>query len=207
MPELSEQELQRIAYRRGCILKALIAWFSILALIILVMIFVRSRVNRNPEEIAKYVDGLISMELPPGFRPYSKNYFKGVHLVSYWDVERVREDGRTSGVFAIYFEDAWKNRTLEDIEKEVVADLKRKLTRQEFRTHAQTKERVLVDGQEITIHMFSGLTRYEDQYLEAATCYRFLQGSQGIIQVHTMSLLETLSEQDQINFLSTIKAK
>ena len=206
---LSEEEAIALhrAKRRSCIFKLILIWFSIGATIILVMVYTRSRVNRDPATIQQAVDQFLSMELPPAFYPYSMNDFMGVKLYVYYHEEHLREDGRTTSVFAINIDDRWADQSLEEVRQDFVEDLPKRLNRREFRVKDHRVETVERNGQRIEIDVFTGIQLIDQDFVDGVACFRFVMGPEGPVQAHTLGLRRTFPAEDQIALLASMDLK
>ena len=203
-PRSAEQVNRR---RRGCILKLLAFWFGLLGLIIWTMYFVRSRADRDPENVLRHAAELVDLQLEEGFYPYSSNYFLGVRLISFWNEQHLSDEGYTTSVIAVYRDDKWRNLSLEEVRNQVLPKLETKLDRVEFRVREQAEERLSNEGETAVIHRFSGIQLLGEEYLEATTCYRFMMSSQGPIQVHTMGLERNFPAARQMAILAAVKPR
>ncbi len=210
MGELVDMESRQArirADRRGCILRLLAIWFTIFLVVVGVMIFVRSRSNRDPEAVAARVDQLIACELPAGFRPYSRNHFLGVELLVFWNDDHAREDGRTTSVLAIYREDDWRGKSVEEVAGSVMEKLENKLDRNEFRVKEREEHHRRVAGQPVLIYVLRGIHKIEDKFENATTCYSFWQGPEGPLQIHSMGLDQSFDAEAQLSFFSTVRPR
>lgn len=191
--------------RKSCLLKLLTFWFSLLVVIILGMIFIRSNVERDPAEIEKHVSTLFAMDLPQGYTPYSKSDFFAAHTISYWDQNHLREDGRTTSLIAIYYENRWKDWPVEQLIEASQSKMNERLERNSFHTNEKEILTREVHGETVQIFRFRGVTRMEEKLLEATTCYRYVQTSVGPVQIQTLGLNSDFSEDHQIAFLLSIR--
>ena len=191
--------------RKSCLIKILMFWFSLMVTIIIGMIFIRSRVSREPADIDRYVATLFAMDLPDGFKAYSKSDFFGAHSISYWDEAHQREDGRTTSLVAIYFENKWRDWTLQKLKDKALASMETRLERNGF--HTETKQTLRFDdhGEPIEIYRFDGVTRLEEVLHEATTCYRFVMTVDGPVQIQSIGILSDFSAETQIEFLRSIR--
>ena len=194
--------------RRGCILKLLMVWLTIGAVIIITIIYVRHiSVTREPKAIMADLSRFMDVTLPEGFYPYSMNKLMGVKLYSFWNEKHKREDGRTTSVIAVYFDDRWRDMRVEEAQAMFFDDLEERLSKREFRVKSKREERVVSDGEAIVIHVFSGIQLMEDTFVEATACYRFLQGPEGPLQIHAMGLDETFGPEQQVHAIAAFKIK
>lgn len=206
MPESEQAEIHYLKRqrRKSCLIKILIFWFSLMAIIILAMIFIRSRVSRDSVEIDRYVAGLFEMTLPDGFKSYSKSDFFSAHSISYWDESHLREDGRTTSLIAIYFEDKWRNWDLQTLKDKALATMETRLDRNGFHTESRQTLTFEQGGKTIEIFRFDGLTRLEEVLHDATTCYRFVMTAVGPVQIQTIGVNTDFSADSQITFLRSI---
>lgn len=195
------------AHKRGCIFRLLGIWFAIFLLVAGIMVYVRSRSNRDPEAVMDRVDQLVECELPPGFRPYSRNRFMGVELLVFWNDDHAREDGRTTSVLAIYREDDWRGRSVEQVARGVMKNLDNKLDRNEFRVKEREELRWQVEGSPVFVYVLRGIHKIEEKFESATTCYSFWRGPEGPLQIHAMGLDQSFGAEAQLSFLSSVKPK
>jgi len=200
--ERDEAALRR-ARRRGCIVKLAILWFSIMAAVILVMIFVRSRVHRDAAEIETYLSQRIAFQPPEGFYAYSMSHFAGSRAISYWHERHVREDGRTTSVIGFYTREEWLERDAAEVAAAMLSELEERLDRNEF--HANSKETLELDGGGM-IHIFRGMAKIDAEYFEAVSCFRFFKTGDEVWQVQTLGLKESFGEAAQLQTLKAIEA-
>lgn len=203
VPNSQEQEALELykAKRRGCIVKIIMGWLVLGGTIVILMIYTRSQVNRNPEEITAALSQLVSYQLPESFYPYSMNSFFGVELFVFWDKENVRDDERTKNIVAVYRDDRWKDLSVTEAATQFYADLDERLAKREFKKQGQ--EEIHLEGEKQVILVISGLQLLDDKYIEATTCYRFLAAPGGPLQVHSMGLNEGFPKEKQIEVLKS----
>jgi len=190
--------------RKSCLIKILMFWFSLMAIIIIAMIFIRSRVSRDSAEIDKYVATLFEMSLPEGYKAYSKSDFFAAHSISYWDENHLRDDGRTTSLIAIYYEDKWHDWTLQDLKDKALGTMENRLERNGF--HTETRQTLTFEdhGEPFEIYRFDGVTRLEEVLHEATTCYRFVMTVEGPIQIQTIGVNSDFSAESQLVFLRSV---
>lgn len=196
-------ELNR-ARRKSCIIRLLGFWFSLMIVIIIGMVFIRSNVQRDPVAITEHVAGLFSMVLPEGFEPYSKSDFFAAHTISYWDQNHLREDGRTTSLIAIYYENKWHDWSLEKLIEESLGEMEERLERNGF--HTNEKETLSFDqnSTNMKVYVYRGVTRMEEKLLDAATSYRFVMTHLGPVRIQAMGLNTDFSEASQVTYLRSI---
>ncbi len=210
-PELEEWQQDtpetRRARRRSCVFKLLIMWFTIMAAVILVMIFIRSRVTREPDQIMDMVAQHMTFNPPEGFFPYRASRFAGSRAISFWDQRRLREDGRTTSVIAMYSRESWQDRPLEEVAAQALPDLEKRLDRNEFRANSKETRTIEREGRTVVVHVFRGMTKIDADYYEAVSCFLFLQSPTDIWQIQTLGLAESFDEEAQAEILSSIVAR
>lgn len=208
LKEASQEALElHRAKRRGCIILIIISWLVLGGTIVIGMIFVRSNVNRNAEEIAQFMETRFELNLPDGFEPYSMNHFFGAHVITYWDMNNVREDGRTKNVLGIYREDDWHGKKLSSMEERLVGRLEGLLAKNEFGVESQQKEVIARDGERITIYCFIGKATLDDVVVDAVSCFRFMEDPEGPIQFQTLGPTELFPLEKQMATLAGIRVK
>jgi len=200
--------------KRGCIVKVLIAWFTMGTALVMLMIYTRGHVERDPERIRAFADTLVTMDLPQGFYPYSMTHFEnswfffpGLSVISYWDAAHVREDGRPTSVISLFSDQKWQKQNAAAVEADMANDLTARLERVEFHSEDHSREQVTVNGETFTIFRFTGTQALDADLVKATSCFRFLQGPRGPIQVQTLGLEENFPAERQIATLATFKAR
>jgi hypothetical protein len=207
--EMTQEEAIALhrAKRRSCIFKLILIWFSIGAVIILVMIYTRSKVNRDPEQIQSALDQIMTIDLPEAFYPYSMNDFLGVKLFVFNHSGHLREDGRTTSVLAINIDNRWEDQSVAEARAGFVEGLPDQLNKREFRVKEQRVEVVEDNGERIEIDVFTGIQLLGDDYVDGVACFRFLMGPDGPIQVHTLGLKRNFPAKDQAAILASVRVK
>ena len=191
--------------QRGCIIKMIVGWLILGAIIITVMIVIRTVVIRDQTQIQEHLDTIVETDFPEGFYPYSMNRFLGIKLISFWHREHVREDGRTTSVVAIYSEKEWQNHTVEEVEEVALENMEKRLERNEFVVLERAKKTVDRDGEQVSVWVFSGNTWINEDRFPATTCYRFMQGPDGPLQIHSIGLNKNFPESMQLQAVSSVK--
>ena len=209
MTELDAQQqnidLHR-AKKRSCIVRMIMMWLFIGAVVILAIIYFRSKVVRDSVQIQAYLDDNYNMALPEGFFPYSMNNFMGVFLVSFWDKANVREDGRSKNVLSIFSKSDWHGKKLEQVLEDALDSLPKLLAKNEFHTEEKSVETVELDGEQITIYRFKGQANLDDVLVNATTSFRYMLGPQGPVQLQALGPEETFPESVQLTTLASFKA-
>ncbi len=205
--EKEEALLIHRAKRKGCYIKLILGWLVLGAVVVFLMVFIRSRVERDPEKIREAVVGYFDFTLPDGFEPYSMNDFWGVTLAVFNDANNTREDGRTLAIIALNRDVRHKNKTLDEVKDDLFSDLEKRLNKREFKVKSKRVETLEVDGQMVEIHVFSGIHLIDEDYVDATNCYRFVVGKDGPMYLHTMGLNGVFSEKAQCEALAAFKVK
>jgi hypothetical protein len=180
-------------------------WFLLLALILVVMIFVRKKiVSRDPQTILTAAHGFARFEVPESFAPYSMTQLFGKTVLAFWDQTHVREDGRALAVIALFSDGSWNDTEIEELEKEFREKADQRLEENEF--HVVNKETVEWEehGEKYHFVVFTGQQRIDKEFLEASSCYRFLTGKNGHFQIYTLGLESAFPKEDQIAFLKSV---
>ncbi|QTD52182.1 hypothetical protein [Sulfidibacter corallicola] len=173
--------------------------------IIAIMVFVRSRAVRDPEQIAERLHGLIRVEMPASFQPYSHTRVFGVESLSFWDMEHVREDGRTTNLFALYRENDWRELTLAELEAEIESDMEKRLARNEFHTRSTAVVELDIEGRIHRVFRFMGVAQVEQDRFEATSCFMILDTPEGLVRVQTLGLNREFDLEKQLALLATIR--
>lgn len=193
--------------RISCLIKILISWFSLLAVIIIGMVFIRSNVERNPEAIDAYVSDLFELEIPSSFKAYSMSSFFRAVTISYWDQNHLNEEGRTSSIIAMYSEKRWNELDLEDLKAQALPKLKARLERNSFHTDVYDVITEQQGNQTIEIHRFRGQTRMDETLVPGTTCFRYVMTHEGPFQIQTMGFDSDFPEAAQVAFLRSLVPK
>lgn len=185
--------------RRSCIFRLLIIWFTIMVLVIVGIIFVRSNAIRDPGEVlAKTGEYVRVGQLPQGFYPYSHTSFFGMSLSVFYHEKHIREDGRTTSIVAVNIDSRFEGESIVAARNQLFKKLETRLEKREFKVRNRNSRKVMQNGQEIEIFIFEGTHLMEKDHLPATTCYRFLEGPEGPIYIHTMGLNRSFGVEDQI---------
>lgn len=205
---MSEQvEAQEEAYnirRRGCIIRMILAWMGIGAVILCGVLYIRSHVSRDSEAIAAHVEGLFEMQLSPRFRAYSKSDFLGTVAIAYWNQDNIREDGRTLDVISFYQKPSWRKRKAAEVEAEMLPQLKERLGRNEFFVKQKRTRITYNNGKPEPVHAFEGQAQLDDKLVDAVSCFRYIDTKDGVYQVQTLGLVASFSIEEQCMFLASL---
>lgn len=190
--------------RVSCLIRLLICWFSLMGIIIIGMIFIRSNVVREQAPIDAYVAKIFTMELPPGFNAYSMSTFFKTTTISYWDQNHLREDGRTTSLIAMYSEKRWADKTIEEIEALALPKLEHRLERNSFHTDKYDVVTFEQHGKTVKIHRHRGQTRMDEKLVAGTTCFRYVMTPDGPMQIQTMGFESDFPEETQLKFLKSL---
>ncbi len=193
--------------RRGCIIRMILAWLGIGAVLITGVLYVRSHVSRDSEAIAAYVDGLVDMQLSSRFKAYSKSDFLGTVAIAYWNQDNIREDGRTLDVISFYQKHSWRKRKAAEVEAEMLPQLKEKLGRNEFFVKQKRTRITYNNGKPDPVHAYEGQAQLDDKLVDAASCFRYIDTKDGVFQVQTLGLVSSFSLEEQCGFLASLMTK
>jgi len=191
--------------KKSCIFKMIGFWFLLLALILVIMIFVRKKiVSRDSQTILATARSFALFEVPESFSPYSMTQLFGKTVLAFWDQKHVREDGRALAVIALFSDGSWNDTEIGDLEKEFREKADQRLEENEF--HVISKETVEWEenGKKYHFIVFTGQQRIDKELLEACSCYRFLSGEKGHFQVYTLGLESAFPKEAQIAFLKSV---
>ncbi len=190
--------------RRGCIIRMILAWMAIGAVILGGVLYIRSNVSRDSEAIAAHVEGLFEMQLSPRFKAYSKSNFLGTIAIAYWNQDNIREDGRTLDVISFYQKPSWRDRKAAEVELEMLPMLKEQLGRNEFFAKQKRTRVNFNNGKAEPVHGFDGQAQLDDKLVDAASCFRYIDTKDGVYQVQTLGLIASFSIEEQFAFLSSL---
>lgn len=194
--------------RRSCIFKLVLVWVSIGLGISLVMMIVRGSAVTEPEEIEAVVsDYLLEKSFPADFEPYRVNHFMGVTVMAYWDMSRVREDGRSFSVISMVTKSEWQDEDPQTLFPELIEALPEQLDRNEFHAEDQQVLSREIDGETVEVHVYRGKSRLDAGLKDAVSCFRFLKTAAGPLQVQSLGLTETFPEDQQVEALFSLKPR
>lgn len=195
------------AQRFGCLARMMIMGLVSIGLVVALGFWLVKDTERDPELVGARFTDHFSADIPEHFFPYTYSKFFGSYLIVYWSNEHKLDENRTSSVFGLHWRSKWQDQTVAEVEKTALAELEQRLDRNEFRTTNYEALEVETDGQTVTIHRFRGLSRIDETFAEAVTCYRYMQGPDGPVQVMTLGLAETFPEQDQLDLVASVRLK
>ncbi|MDJ0837903.1 MAG: hypothetical protein QNK37_15420 [Acidobacteriota bacterium] len=204
-PLTDEQRIKRA--KRGCFIALMPLWVVLSLALILGGFFLAGKVERDAAVIEAHVSDILDMNLPEGFYAFSKNSFMGTEAISFYHKDHLREDGRTTSLISIQRERSWGDLSVEALTQKVLPVLQSRLARREFEVEEKVTEKVKVDGETLTIYRFSGRQLMDEEVLKATTCFRFVMGPRGPVQLQTMGLNTTFPAEDQVKLLAGIKPK
>lgn len=193
--------------RFGCLLRMTIMGLISVGLVTALGFWLVKDTVRGEEEVGAIFNADYTAEVPDHFYPYTYSKFFGSYLIVFWSKEHMLDEFRTSSVFGIHWRSDWEGKQIEDIEQKTLEELEGRLDRNEFRTTHYEAIQVERDGETLTIHRFRGLSRIDESFAEAVTCYRYMMGPDGPVQVMTLGLAETFPEQDQIDLVASVSSK
>ena len=193
---------------RSCIFAIMGLWFGLLGLIVVVMVLVREKiVHREPEQIQAKAGEFAEFQVPGAFKPYSMTDFFGKTVLSYWDSQHVRSDGRTLAVIALFSDKSWNRQSLPGLEQSFLKEAEERLKENEFLVLASEIVAWDLDGQPFHFQVFSGRQRIGDQLVDATSCYRFFSSAKGNFQMSTLGVETAFNKADQIAFLKSVVPK
>ena len=185
--EQAEIQADNLARRKSCILKLVVIWFGIGAVIVAAMIFIRQiSVNRDQKAIAAELERFLDYRLPEGFYAYSRTHLMGVRLYTFWDKTRVREDGRTTSVIAVYLDERWRDLSLDEAREKFLGEVAQRLNKREFSVKSDSRKTLVRDDETIELEIFNGIQLIDTDIVDATASYRFMLGPDGPFYVHAM---------------------
>ena len=190
--------------RKSCIFMLIKLWLGIGAVIVLVMVLVKSSAVTEPEKVEAHLKEWVNFEKPEGFEPYRKNAFWGVSSISFWDMRNLHEDGRTKAYVAFIKDKRWKKKPVDVWLPARLKQMEEGFDQTEFKVRGQSEE-LLGTGPLEKIYIFSGLQRIDADMIEALTCLRFVDGPAGFIQIQTQGLESVFPLEDQLAILKGVK--
>ncbi|PIE90554.1 MAG: hypothetical protein CR997_05550 [Acidobacteria bacterium] len=202
-----KEDIQDLRKRkRGCILSIIGAWMGLLVIILLVMLLVREKiVSRDAQKIEATANSYASWMMPSRFKPYSMTNLFGKTVLSYWDTENVREDGRSLAVIALYAETSWDDRDLMEIEKKFKAEAVKQLEKNEFYVQNEQMVEIELDGKKRAFTVYTGQQRIDTKMVDGSSCYFFLKSDQGKFQVYTLGIEDSFPREEQVQFMKSIR--
>jgi len=198
-------ENQMAQRRRSCFFTIIGLWFAILGVILIVMFLVRGKlVTREPDQIFEKASQLVQFTLPDRFVPYSMTSLFGKKVMAFWDQNHVREDGRALAVIAVFTDSDWQDSTPDLLESEFKENAKKRLLENDFRVLNERQVQWEKDGVQHHFLLFEGRQQLDDTLEDATSCYRYLDGPDGPVQVYTLGINRAFSLDEQVKFLKSV---
>lgn len=208
LPVSEDPMFKNIARQRlGCLFRMTIMGLVSVGLVTALGFWLVKDTVRGQAEVGAIFDADYVAEVPEHFYPYTYSKFFGSYLIVFWSKAHMLDEHRTSSVFGIHWRSDWQGKQVKDVEQETLGALEKRLDRNEFRTTNYEAIQVEKDGETLTIHRFRGLSRIDESFAEAVTCYRYIMGPDGPVQVMTLGLVATFPEQDQLDLVASVASK
>jgi hypothetical protein len=193
--------------RLGCLVRMLLMGLVSAGLLTALGFWLVKDTIRDRETVGKMFAADFSADIPEHFFPYTYSKFFGTYLIVFWSEEHKLDEHRTSSVFGLHWLSDWQGKTVAEVEAQALQELEARLDRNEFRTTDYAAVKVQHGDETVIVHRFRGLTRLDESFAEAVTCYRYMMGPDGPVQVMTLGLTETFSEEDQLALVASAKTK
>jgi hypothetical protein len=181
----------------------LVFWLGLGAVVIAIVVWVRSSVVENPGQMATHLSQWCSFTPPERFTPHRETQFFGNHSFAWWDTEHVREDGRTLAVIAFYRERHWQGASFQEAFQSFQKEANRRLNELEFHPDDMTFEKSPQDAYPVLV--FRGQQRIEDRWVRGTTCWRFLPFEPFPFRAQTLGTDDSFPLEEQLQVLRAIE--
>jgi len=208
LPDLTDdQKKQMKRAKRGCMLALTPLWVVLMLALVIGGIFLIGEFESDPEVINARVSELTEITIPEGFYAFRRNAFLGTEVISYYNAEHLREDGRSSSVISIQIERGWDDETAARLEADTLEDLEVRLVNRELTVTDKQPIAFQQDGRTQYIHVFTGRQLMDEEVLPAHTCFRYVDGPEGPFRAQTFGLDESFPAETQIEVLKSIRPR